>query len=113
MAVGWLYLTPNDILMILMFAVCEDIPLTDAMNSGSTKSGGAPSQLTATFMSSLLQSGDLQHHIVTTLQPAYARRYYSLMSAIEKYLIPLGVELPQEDRDHMGYVDFATQVPPC
>ncbi|KAL8794168.1 MAG: hypothetical protein Q9195_003236 [Heterodermia aff. obscurata] len=69
---------------------------------GSSKSGGAPSQLTATFMSNLLQSGDLQHHIVTTLQPAYARRYYSLMSAIEKYLIPLGVELPQEDRDHMG-----------
>ena len=63
-------------------------------------------------MSSLLQSGDLQHHIVTTLQPAYARRYYSLMSAIEKYLIPLGVELPQEDRDHMGYVDFATQFLP-
>ena len=82
----------------------EDTALTDAVNSGSSKSGGAPSQLTATFISSLLQSGDLQHHIVTTLQPAYARRYYSLMSAIEKYLIPLGVELPQEDRDHMGYV---------
>ena len=59
-------------------------------------------------MSNLLQSGDLQQHITAILQPAYARRYYSLMFAIEKYLTPLGVELPQEDRDHMGYVDFAS-----
>ncbi|KAG6997620.1 PLP-dependent transferase [Physcia stellaris] len=80
---------------------------------GSSRSGGAPSQLTATFMSNLLESGELQHHIVRTLQPAYARRYYSLMSAINRYLVPLGVELPQEDRDHMGgyFVWFALPPP--
>ena len=72
------------------------------VNSGSSRSGGAPSQLTATFMSKLLESGDLQQHIVGTLQPAYARRYYSLMLAIEEQLIPLGVQLPQTERRLMG-----------
>lgn len=62
-------------------------------------------------MSKLLELGELQHHIVQTLQPAYARRYYSLMSAINKYLIPLGIELPQEDRDHMGCVSPALGFP--
>lgn len=80
----------------------DGVRSTDVVHSGSSWSGGAPSQLTATFMSKLLESGDLQQHIVQVLQPAYARRYYSLMSAIEKYLIPLGVELPPESRDLMG-----------
>lgn len=62
-------------------------------------------------MSNLLESGELQHHIVRTLQPAYARRYYSLMSAINKYLVPLGVELPQVDREHMGCVSPALEFP--
>lgn len=39
-------------------------------------------------MSYLLESGDLQRHIFQTLQPTYARRYRSMMAAIEEYLIP-------------------------
>ena len=66
---------------------------------GSSKSGGAPSHLVAAFMARMLESGDLQRHIFSTLQPAYARRYRSMMSAIDRYLIPLGVTLPQSDRD--------------
>lgn len=69
---------------------------------GSSKSGGAPSQLTSTFMSNLIESGDLQHHIFKILQPTYARRYQSMMSAIEKHLLPLGVTLPQTSRDVVG-----------
>ena len=53
-------------------------------------------------MSKMLDSGDVQRHIVDILQPTYARRYYSLISAIEKYLVPLGIQLPQEDRQIMG-----------
>ena len=53
-------------------------------------------------MSKLLESGDLQHHIFETLQPAYARRYRSMIAAIEQYLIPLGVTLPQTDREIIG-----------
>ncbi|KAL6720369.1 Valine--pyruvate aminotransferase [Lecanora helva] len=69
---------------------------------GSSKSGGAPSQLTATFMSGLLESGDLQHHVFQTLQPSYARRYKTIMSAVEQNLTPLGVTLPQASRIIIG-----------
>ncbi|KAL9131333.1 MAG: hypothetical protein Q9217_000712 [Psora testacea] len=69
---------------------------------GSSKSGGAPSHLVATFMASMLESGDLQRHILCTLQPAYERRYRKMVSAIDQYLIPLGVTLPQRGRDVVG-----------
>lgn len=69
---------------------------------GSSKSGGAPSQLVAAFMSHMLQSGTLQDHISQVLQPAYARRYKILVSAVEKHLIPLGVTLPQNPRQTTG-----------
>ena len=69
---------------------------------GSSKSGGAPSQLVAAFMTHMLQSGTLQDHISGVLQPAYARRYTILVSAVEKHLIPLGVTLPQNPRQIMG-----------
>ena len=53
-------------------------------------------------MSNLIESGTLQSHIFQTLQPAYARRYQSMISAIEKHLLPLGVTLPQRSRDVVG-----------
>lgn len=53
-------------------------------------------------MSELLESGDLQRHIYETLQPAYARRYSMMMSAIDQHLRPLGVSLPQNDRRVFG-----------
>ncbi|KAL9627223.1 MAG: hypothetical protein Q9204_006721 [Flavoplaca sp. TL-2023a] len=64
--------------------------------------GGAPSQAMSTFITQLLSSGELEKHIYTTLQPAYARRYKSMMTAIERYLLPLEVALPQMDRDVVG-----------
>ena len=69
---------------------------------GSSKSGGAPSQLTATFMCNLLRSGDLQEHIFQTLQPTYARRYHVMVAAIETNLVPLGVALPHQKREVAG-----------
>ena len=69
---------------------------------GSSKSGGAPTQLVAAFVSHMLQSGTLQEHIFQILQPAYARRYKILVSAVEKHLTPLGVTLPQNPRQVMG-----------
>ena len=53
-------------------------------------------------MAGLLDSGDLQRHIMLTVQPAYARRYYNTISAIEKYLLPLDATLSQSDRDVVG-----------
>ncbi|KAL8950982.1 MAG: hypothetical protein Q9222_003016 [Ikaeria aurantiellina] len=69
---------------------------------GSSASGGAPSQTTSTFLTHMLKSGELEDHIFTTLQPTYARRYYSMMKAIERHLLPLGVTMPQSDRAVVG-----------
>ncbi|KAL9073543.1 MAG: hypothetical protein Q9157_004709 [Trypethelium eluteriae] len=70
--------------------------------TGTTKSGGAPSQLVSTFMADLLETGDLQNHVLSVLQPAYARRFFKMVSAIEKYLLPLGATMPQSERQVAG-----------
>ncbi|KAF4304799.1 aminotransferase [Botryosphaeria dothidea] len=70
--------------------------------AGTSRSGGAPSQLTSTYVAQLLESGKLQEHISGTLQPAYAARYRAMMAAIEKHLVPLGVKLPQPSREIVG-----------
>ena len=41
-------------------------------------------------------------YIRTVLQPAYARRYYALMSTIDEELVPLGVVVPAPDRSGIG-----------
>ncbi|PVH96705.1 PLP-dependent transferase [Periconia macrospinosa] len=70
--------------------------------TGSTRSGGAPSQLAATFLAEALESGELQRHVYETLQPSYGIRYQRMVTAINEELIPLGVRLPQTDRDVVG-----------
>ncbi len=60
---------------------------------GSSRSGGAPSQLTATIMSEQLRSGDLESHIEHVLKPAYKKRYEVMMDAIQTALVPLGVKV--------------------
>ena len=76
--------------------------MTDVHCSGTTCSGGAPSQLTSTYINHLLTTGALQSHIQDTLRPAYASRYASLMNAVQEHLVPLGFRLPQSDRDVVG-----------
>lgn len=71
------------------------------MSSGTTASGGAPSQLTSTYITVLL-AGALQCHIRTVLRPAYASRYATLMKAVDAHLIPLGFTLPQPERKVVG-----------
>jgi len=62
--------------------------------AGTTCSGGAPSQLTSTYIDHMLRAGALQTHIQKSLLPAYSRRYRTLVSAIEQFLVPLGFGLP-------------------
>ncbi|KAK5111481.1 hypothetical protein LTR62_004933 [Meristemomyces frigidus] len=69
---------------------------------GTTASGGAPSQLTSTYITLLLTSGALENHIQFILRPAYALRYRILVNAIEQHLLPLGFSLPQPDRKVVG-----------
>lgn len=70
--------------------------------TGSSRSGGAPSQLTACFVAEGLETGELQKFIFDTLQPAYGHRYRKMIQAITRDLIPLGVRLPQMDREIVG-----------
>ncbi|PVH76732.1 PLP-dependent transferase [Cadophora sp. DSE1049] len=60
---------------------------------GSSRSGGAPSQLAATMMAELLKGGELQTHIEKILKPAYKKRYEIMIEAIKKHLVPLGVKV--------------------
>ncbi|TVY37952.1 Uncharacterized protein LCER1_G009416, partial [Lachnellula cervina] len=60
---------------------------------GSSRSGGAPSQLTATMVCELLKSGDIAKHIEKVLIPAYKKRYEIMMKAIKQFLIPVGVKV--------------------
>jgi DNA-binding transcriptional MocR family regulator len=62
---------------------------------GSSRSGGAPSQLMATIMDSLLRSGKLDEHIQEVLLPAYQRRHQIMLSAIKRYLVPLGATVEE------------------
>jgi DNA-binding transcriptional MocR family regulator len=81
--------------------------------TGSTRSGGAPSQLVASFISDMLATGTLQKLILQELQPAYAERYYRIMSAIKQHLIPLGLTMPQPDNQVAGgYFLWLTLPPP-
>ncbi|PWY88636.1 PLP-dependent transferase [Aspergillus sclerotioniger CBS 115572] len=71
--------------------------------TGSSRSGGAPSQLSAAVVAQLFPTGIIQGFIGGSLQPAYARRYYRMMSAIHEYLVPLGVGLPPAPEVAGGY----------
>lgn len=70
--------------------------------TGSTRSGGAPSQLAASFINDMLTKGTLEHHIYHHLQPSYTRRYHHMIAAVEKHLFPLGLTIPQADKDIAG-----------
>lgn len=71
--------------------------------TGTSCSGGAPSQLTSTYVTELLTNGFLPEYIAKTLQPAYAKRYATLVGAVERLLVrPMGVTLPQSDREIVG-----------
>lgn len=81
--------------------------------TGSSRSGGAPSQLVASFIHDMLTSGALDTHIYHHLQPAYARRYHRLVAAIGQHLLPLGLSIPQADNEVAGgYFVWLTLPPP-
>ncbi|KAI0445768.1 pyridoxal phosphate-dependent transferase [Xylaria telfairii] len=77
--------------------------------TGSTRSGGAASQLAAIIVCELLllKGGEeecrLDTHIRRTLLPSYARRHAVLMRAVRAELVPLGVRVHEDSlRGHEG-----------
>ncbi|KAF1947420.1 PLP-dependent transferase [Clathrospora elynae] len=83
---------------------CEGTPKLayGVSQTGSSRSGGSPSQLAACFVAEALENGELQRYVYDTLQPAYGNRWRRMVQAIEKHLIPLGVRTPQTDREVVG-----------
>lgn len=71
--------------------------------TGSSRSGGSPSQLTATVVNELLSSGDLETHIYDVLQPAYRRRWRTMVGAMERELAGLGVQVETGEVVFGGY----------
>jgi DNA-binding transcriptional MocR family regulator len=45
------------------------------------------------MIAQLLQDGSLEEHIRDVLIPSYARRWRTMMDAIERHLVPLGVSV--------------------
>lgn len=72
------------------------------MISGSTRSGGAPSQLSSTFVHRLLNTGALQKHVAEICIPTYRARSYALLDAIQKYLVPRGVSISKASAQNVG-----------
>ncbi|KAH7163608.1 pyridoxal phosphate-dependent transferase [Dactylonectria estremocensis] len=61
--------------------------------TASSKSGGAPSQYSAAVLSDLVQSGELQDYLATTVRPSLQRRHRRLVDAIHEQLSPQGVTI--------------------
>ena len=61
--------------------------------TGSSRSGGAPSQLSATFMRELLRNGDLDRQLETVTRPALQRRHRLIMDAIREHISPFGINV--------------------
>jgi DNA-binding transcriptional MocR family regulator len=60
--------------------------------TGSTRSGGSPSQFTATVLCKLLRDGSMDSHIRAVIVPALQRRHRVLLDALAMHLAPLGIE---------------------
>ncbi|KAJ5655913.1 hypothetical protein N7507_007863 [Penicillium longicatenatum] len=81
--------------------------------SGSTRSGGAPSHLMSTFINELMTSDSLKDHMASTIL-AYRRRYFNILAAIEAHLLPLGVSFNTSpiSSPRAGGIFFWLKLPP-
>lgn len=69
---------------------------------GSSRSGGAPSGLVASMLHQMLAAGRFNQHVSNVLLPAYEKRYNLMMQSIQDELVPLGVKMPQPNKDVAG-----------
>lgn len=76
---GWVEATPD-----FAFGLAQ---------TGSTKSGGAPSQLSATLVWEMMRSGELGRHIDGACRPALQRRHALMMKAVHERLDRFGIEV--------------------
>ncbi|KAG7128330.1 hypothetical protein HYQ44_014933 [Verticillium longisporum] len=78
--------------------------------TGSTVSGGSPSQLASAIVHALLQSGRLDEHVARCVRPGLQRRHAVLARAVGAHLAPLGVSWVRRDDDGVlgGYFLWLT-----
>lgn len=79
--------------------------------AGSSRSGGAPSALVASMLHQMMAAGKFEQHLSDVLRPAYKTRYDELLQAINDELLPLGVTLPQPNKDVAGGYFVWLQLP--
>lgn len=72
--------------------------------SGTSRSGGAPSQATAAIIAQLFPQRTIHTIVADVLRPAYARRYHLVVDALREHLVPLGATLAGLDSDAGGPV---------
>jgi DNA-binding transcriptional MocR family regulator len=77
--VGWAEATPSFTLALSQVS--------------ATRSGGCPAHITASFVHEMLDSGSLETHLQTQVLPKFRALYYSLLQAIDDYLVPLGMKI--------------------
>lgn len=70
--------------------------------TGSTKSGGAPSQLTAAVVGEMLASGALDDHLARTARPALRARHAAALTAVRTHLAGLGVGVSAASEGRYG-----------
>lgn len=71
--------------------------------TGTTRSGGSPSQFGATLVCRLLKSGVLDSHLQATVVPNLQKRHAVLLQALGKYVAPLGVQYNRASEDSATY----------
>ncbi|CAH0034183.1 unnamed protein product [Clonostachys rhizophaga] len=61
--------------------------------TGSTKSGGSPSQFCASILADMIETGTLQKHLADKVRPNLQHRHRVMVDAIHTHLLPLGFQL--------------------
>lgn len=74
--------------------------------TGSTKSGGAPSHFSATMVWEMMRSGDLARQIDGACRPALQRRHALLMREVHKHLDRFGIEVSDGNVGTDGHVTY-------
>jgi DNA-binding transcriptional MocR family regulator len=67
--------------------------------TGSTRSGGAPSQFASMVVAESLRTGEVDRHVAEDVRPALRRRHGLMLAAARRELSPLGVEVKGESQE--------------
>ncbi|KAM0722822.1 hypothetical protein Q7P37_002264 [Cladosporium fusiforme] len=79
---------------------------------GPSISGGPPGQFTSWVAAEAIASGGLDQHIENVLRPQLERRSQSLLTAIRRFLTPLGVKVGNSQAGVGGGYFLCLELPP-